>query len=177
MGVGVGVGSPPPVVAHGSPLRVNARGGVSVPVREARKPTVVLAPWASEPFQLSLAAVTVAPDWDHLAFQPCVTFWLPVNAKPRLQLDSTDALLVSVTEPWKPPLHSFVTVYATEQDGSAPAAVTRGTTTALASTSAAAPTATAKCGGCRMSGSFTAGTTADARRPTDGSAPTGGASR
>jgi hypothetical protein len=44
-----------------------------LPDQEARNPALTLAPVPSEPFQLSLAAVTVVPDWDHSAFQPRVT--------------------------------------------------------------------------------------------------------
>lgn len=59
------------------PLSLNADGTALLPDQLARNPALMLAPVPREPFQLSLAAVTVVPDWDHLAFQPWVTFWPP----------------------------------------------------------------------------------------------------
>jgi hypothetical protein len=55
-------------------LSLNVVGTALLPDHEARNPALTLAPEPSEPFQLSLAAVTVAADWDHLAFQPWLTF-------------------------------------------------------------------------------------------------------
>src|SRR5919197_347804 len=80
-----------------------------VPDQEPRNPALTLAPEPREPFQLSLAAVTVVPDWDHLAFQPWVTFWPPAKSKVSCQLLSADRLLVIFTEPWKPLSHWLVT--------------------------------------------------------------------
>ncbi len=57
------------------PLSLNADGTALLPAQLARNPALTLAPVPRVPFQLSLVAVTVVPDWDHLAFQPWVTFW------------------------------------------------------------------------------------------------------
>src|SRR3954453_14008035 len=71
--VGVGVGSVSTLQVV--PLSLNVVGTALLPDQEARNPALTLAPVPSEWFQFSLTAVTVVPDWDHLAFQPWVTFW------------------------------------------------------------------------------------------------------
>ncbi len=69
-GGSVGVGDGSVSTLHVVPLSLNVAGTALLPDHEARNPALTLAPEPSEPFQLSLAAVTVVADWDHLAFQP-----------------------------------------------------------------------------------------------------------
>lgn len=83
VGVVVGVGEELPAQAR--PLRVNPAGAGLSSDEEAMRPRVTLAPFPSEPFQLSLVAVTLLPDWDHVAPQPWVMCWPPVKSKPRFQ--------------------------------------------------------------------------------------------
>jgi hypothetical protein len=59
-----------PAPLHAVPLRVNAVGVSIVPDRLKFAPIDVDAPVASEPFQLSLTAVTALPDWVQVADQP-----------------------------------------------------------------------------------------------------------
>ena len=62
---------------HVVPFSLNDVGTALLPDQDAMNPALTLAPVPREPFQLSLAAVTVVPDWDHLAFQPWLTYWPP----------------------------------------------------------------------------------------------------
>lgn len=116
---------------HEVPLSRNAAGTAPAPApdQEPRKPPPTLAPVPREPFQLSLAAVTVVPDWDHSAFQPWVTFRPSARSKVRLPPSRGARLLVMFTAAWKPVDHWLVTEYSTVQAGVAPCAVTAGTTT------------------------------------------------
>ena len=84
-------------------------GTVFVPVQVARKPKSVLPPGGIAAFQLTLLAVTVAPDCVRLAFQVCVTvcplLYVQVTVQP---LVGARPVLRTVTSPWKPPGHWLV---------------------------------------------------------------------
>jgi hypothetical protein len=98
---GDGVGEGP--VVHAAPFSVNAVGLALVPVTSALKPIGVLAPGASEPFQLSLVTVTCSPLCVQVPSHPLVTCWLPENVKPSVQLVIAVAPLVIVILPVNPP--------------------------------------------------------------------------
>lgn len=98
--------------------------------------------------------MTVVPDWDHLAFQPWVTFCPLAKSKVSVQLLSAAESLVIRTAPWKPASHCPVTEYSTVQRGAAPWAVTTGQVApAMRATEPATAKSTER-GGCRMSDSL-----------------------
>src|SRR5256885_13184206 len=75
-----------------------------------RSDTDALVP--TEPFQLMLAADTLAPDWLQVAFQPWVSFWLASGkVKPSVQDEIGSPRLVKLTPAWNPPGHWLTTVY------------------------------------------------------------------
>jgi hypothetical protein len=83
----------PPV--HVMPLTVKVAGTGLVPDQAPVKPSETDAPEPSEPFQDMLAAVTCAPDWVQVAFQPWVILCAPVGkSKPSVQDDSGSPRLV-----------------------------------------------------------------------------------
>lgn len=98
---GDGVGEVP--VVHDAPFSVNAVGLALVPVTLALKPIGVLAPAASEPFQLSLVTVTCSPLCVQVPSHPLVTCWLPENVKTSVQLVIAVDPLVIVILPENPP--------------------------------------------------------------------------
>jgi hypothetical protein len=100
-GEGVGEGA----VVQAAPLSVNAVGLALVPVTLALKPIGVLAPGASEPFQLSLVTVTCSLPCGcvQVPSHPLVTCWLPENVKTSVQLVIAVAPLVMVILPVNPP--------------------------------------------------------------------------
>ncbi len=113
---GLRVGEAVTLPVQVTPLRVNDVGTGLLPVNEPMKPgeTVALVP--SAPFQVSLAIVTVAPDWLHLPPQPWATSWVAVGkVKPTVQVVAGSPRLVTSRPPWKPPGHWFCTVYFTVQ--------------------------------------------------------------
>jgi len=92
-------------VVHAAPFSVKAVGLALVPVTLALKPIGVLAPGASEPFQLSLVTVTCSLPCVcvQVPSHPLVTCWLPENVKTSVQLVIAVAPLVIVILPVNPP--------------------------------------------------------------------------
>lgn len=81
-----------------------------VPVDEARKPKVAVPPAASRPFQSTLRAVTVAPDWVTVAFHAWLTAWPLANVKVAVQpVEADEEPFLTMTSPWKPPVHCEAT--------------------------------------------------------------------
>jgi hypothetical protein len=126
------------------PLSVKEDGTGLVPLQAPLKPIEVDAPVASAPFQLMLAAVTLAPDCAQVALQPWVTDCPAAGkSKPSVQPSTGAPRLVIETLAPKPPDHWLWTVYVTEHPLAAAAAVpgSAAAVKAAAATSPAAPVA------------------------------------
>jgi hypothetical protein len=108
-GLVVGVVVVPPV--HATPLREKVVGvGLAEP-NVPVNPTPTVPPAATDPFQLTLAAVTDWPDCVQVALHPWLTFWLASGkVNPSVQAVSGSPRLVMVIEAWKPPGHWLGTV-------------------------------------------------------------------
>ena len=101
------VGVVPPLQA--TPLSVNEVGFGLLPLHDPLKPMLVAAPVARLPFHDSFCAVTLLPDWLHLADQPCATRWLESgNVKPSVQPLSASPTFLMVMLAVKPPCQSLV---------------------------------------------------------------------
>lgn len=111
---------------------MNAVGLALVPVTLALKPIGVLAPGASEPFQLALVTVTCSLFCVQVPSHPLVTCWSPENVKTSVQLVIAVAPLVIVILPENPPGQLVVTEYATEHPADAAFAVLASVAAALA---------------------------------------------
>lgn len=73
--VGGVVGSVAPLQV--TPLSLKVAGTALVPLYEPLKPKEVEPPVARAPLYETFLAVTAAPDWVMVAFQPWVTCWFP----------------------------------------------------------------------------------------------------
>jgi hypothetical protein len=91
-------------------------GSALVLVQLARNPNVAVALGASAPFQVSLRTVTLELAWVSWPPHNWVITWplAKVHFTVQLVLAVVPVFFTS-TEPWKPPLQLFVTVYVAEQ--------------------------------------------------------------
>jgi len=81
-------------------------GAAFVPLQEAKKPKLAVAPPARLPFQETFRAVIVLPDWVTVAFQAWETCCPLPNANVAVQpVDVAVPPFFTVTSPWKPPVH------------------------------------------------------------------------
>ena len=105
------------VTVHNDQLSAQLTAGSGVvPVPDARKPKVAVAPVARRPFQLTSRAVATEPDCVTVAFHAWLICCPPVKASVAVQPEEADAeALRTVTSPWKPPVQEPVIRYAAEQ--------------------------------------------------------------
>lgn len=97
-------------------LSVKAFGSGFEPFQVPLKPICVDPPGARVRFQSRLPADTLAPDWLHVAPQPCGTVWPAVKAKRSVQpLMVVVPVFLMVTLPLKPPPQLLSMRYATSQ--------------------------------------------------------------
>jgi hypothetical protein len=90
-------------------------GAVLVPVVLAVKPQLVLPPAATEPLYGRLRAVTASPTVVTEAFQVLVNRWPLGQVQVTVQELIAALPAVTVTVPWKPPLHELFTAKAAVQ--------------------------------------------------------------
>jgi hypothetical protein len=102
--------------AQVAPFSVKDVGAVLVPEWEPLKPMSTDAPGASVPFHAALVAVTLVPDCDQVALQPCWTVCPLANVNRRFHpFSAVVPLLVTRTEAVKPEfqlLAVYLTVHA-----------------------------------------------------------------
>jgi hypothetical protein len=104
--VDVVVDVPPPVEpVQATPFRANEVGTAFVLPEVPWKPADALPPVARAPFQPALVALTAAPLWLKVAFQPLVIFWSFGNVQVTVQPLIASPRLVTVTPATKPPPH------------------------------------------------------------------------
>jgi hypothetical protein len=117
--------------------------GLAVLFHDPLKPIVVEPPVVSEPFQLSLTAVTCVPDCVYVALQPWVTCWPAAKFQVSVQELTGLPRLVIASAAVNPPGHCDETEYATEHPADAALEETAPATAAPHATAAAAmPAAT-----------------------------------
>ncbi|GLW22551.1 hypothetical protein Mame01_25940 [Microbispora amethystogenes] len=105
----------PTFPVHVTPLSVKVLGAVLAPDHDPLKPKETVALVAMAAFQLTLTAVTCAPDEVIVLFHGWVTCCPEGNVQASLQPLIGSPRLVTPTSAVKPPGHWEVTVYATRQ--------------------------------------------------------------
>jgi hypothetical protein len=100
--LGLGLGVPPVLLEHATPLRVNAVGVSMVPLRLKLAPRPVEAPVARVPFQLRLATETDLPLCVQVPSQPLESVSAPAYAYARVQLVIAGPSFVMLICAWKP---------------------------------------------------------------------------
>ena len=102
VGPPVGVG---PAPLHGTPFRVNPVGAPPPEANVPCTPNSVEPPAGMLPLYDALRAVTVAPDWLTVAFQPFVTRWSPAYVQVTVQLETAVSPGETLMEAVNPPDH------------------------------------------------------------------------